>query len=78
MARSPCKIYGIDECIFHAHFTQLRSAHTPCGYMYQVMNVSFAYILTRSLLRADIAGKLVFQTMDTTWQTYNCWGSTNT
>lgn len=26
----------------------------------------------------DIAGKLVFQTMDTTWQTYNCWGTTNT
>jgi hypothetical protein len=25
-----------------------------------------------------LADKVVFQTMDTTWQTYNCWGAANT
>uniref|UniRef100_A0A7S4GIK2 N,N-dimethylformamidase beta subunit-like C-terminal domain-containing protein n=1 Tax=Eutreptiella gymnastica TaxID=73025 RepID=A0A7S4GIK2_9EUGL len=31
------------------------------------------------IVRNDVAGAdVLFQTMDTTWQTYNCWGSMNT
>lgn len=39
---------------------------------------SHIYFIVRNDDDMAMAGKLVFQTMDTTWQTYNCWGTTNT